>query len=69
MRKTILSLLFTLVNLSFILAQTTPQELFDTPEKTAGVHYAYPAKDITAFTPVPKGYEAFYISHFGRHGS
>ena len=69
MRKTTLSLLFTLINLSFVLAQTTPQELFDTPEKTAGVYYAYPAKDIVPLTPVPKGYEAFYISHFGRHGS
>ncbi|KIA99564.1 histidine acid phosphatase [Flavobacterium sp. KMS] len=69
MKKIRLSLLFTLANLSVILAQTTQQELFDTPEKTAGVHYAYPDKDIVAYTPLPKGYEAFYISHFGRHGS
>jgi hypothetical protein len=69
MKKIRLSLLLTLANLSVILAQTTQQELFDTPEKTAGVYYAYPDKDIVAYTPAPKGYEAFYISHFGRHGS
>lgn len=69
MKKIRLSLLLTLANLSVILAQTTQQEMFDTPEKTAGVYYAYPTKDIVAYTPAPKGYEAFYISHFGRHGS
>ncbi|GHT17671.1 multiple inositol polyphosphate histidine phosphatase 1 [Bacteroidia bacterium] len=50
-------------------AQTSQAELFDTPEKTGGVYYAYPEKDILPQTPVPKGYEPFYISHFGRHGS
>lgn len=69
MKKIHLSLLFVLANLSVVLAQTSQQELFNTPEKTAGVNYAYPAKDIVANTPIPKGYEAFYISHFGRHGS
>lgn len=69
MKKICLSLLFVLANLSIILAQTSQQEMFATPEKTAGVHYAYPAQDIVATTAVPKGYEAFYISHFGRHGS
>ena len=69
MKKIRLSLLFTLANLSIVLAQTTQQEMFETPEKTAGVYYAYPSKDIVAYTPAPKGYEAFYISHFGRHGS
>ncbi|MBF7091642.1 histidine-type phosphatase [Flavobacterium sp. ALJ2] len=69
MKKNGLLFFFILANLSIVLAQATKQEMFDTPEKTAGVYYAYPAKDIVAYTPVPKGYEAFYISHFGRHGS
>lgn len=51
------------------LAQTSRQELFDTPEKTGGVYYAYPAHAIVPQTAVPKGYQAFYISHLGRHGS
>ncbi len=50
-------------------SQTSKEELFATPEKTAGVYYAYPAKEIIPYTTPPKGYEPFYISHFGRHGS
>ncbi|UIR54946.1 hypothetical protein LZQ00_11720 [Sphingobacterium sp. SRCM116780] len=50
-------------------AQTSKQEMFDNPEKTAGVYYAYPEKEISPQAPVPKGYEPFYISHFSRHGS
>lgn len=54
---------------SAIFSQTTKEELFETPEKTGGVYYAYPSQDIVAQTPVPKGYEPFYVSHYGRHGS
>lgn len=50
-------------------SQTSKEELFATPEKTAGVYYAYPEKEIKPYTTPPKGYEPFYISHFGRHGS
>lgn len=50
-------------------AQTTKEELFKTPEKTAGVYFAYPVNEIKPQTPAPKGYQAFYISHLGRHGS
>lgn len=60
---------FLFINIGSALAQTSKQEVFETIEKTAGVHYAYPEKDIVPQTPTPKGYEAFYISHFGRHGS
>lgn len=54
---------------SLVLGQTSKEELFNNVEKTAGVHYIYPAHEINDYTPVPKGYEPFYISHFGRHGS
>lgn len=50
-------------------AQSTKEELFTTPEKTAGVYFAYPVNEIKPQTPAPKGYQAFYISHLGRHGS
>lgn len=50
-------------------SQTSKEEQFATPEKTAGVYYAYPEKEIKPYTTPPKGYEPFYISHFGRHGS
>jgi hypothetical protein len=68
MKKFYYFLLIVFANLFPSLAQTTQQEMFDTPEKTAGVYYAYPTKNVI-YTPIPKGYEAFYISHFGRHGS
>ena len=51
-------------------AQTTKEEMLASPEKTAGVYYAYPAPESTDhYTKAPKGYTPFYISHFGRHGS
>ena len=37
-------------------------------ERTGGVYYAYPTR-MAARVVVPDGYEAFYISHYGRHGS
>lgn len=39
------------------------------PERAAGVYFAYPTDLIDADTSTPKGYEPFYISHYGRHGS
>lgn len=38
------------------------------PEKSASTYYAYPAYSWQQ-TPVPAGYQPFYISHYGRHGS
>ena len=37
-------------------------------EKYGGVYYAYQVPKVK-YTPVPKGYKPFYISHYGRHGS
>ncbi|MBD9092737.1 MAG: histidine-type phosphatase [Bacteroides oleiciplenus] len=39
-----------------------------TPEQAGSIYYAYPAPP-EVFTPAPAGYEPFYISHYGRHGS
>ena len=39
-----------------------------TPEEMGGVYYAYPMTE-TILEDAPDGYEAFYISHYGRHGS
>lgn len=36
--------------------------------QTAGVYYAYPAVEKSGTMPVA-GYEPFYVSHYGRHGS
>ena len=46
-------------------------ELKADPCKTASVYRAYPwlDKSPALLSPTPEGYEAFYISHYGRHGS
>ena len=37
-------------------------------EQMGGVYYAYPVTE-TKLEAAPEGYEPFYISHYGRHGS
>ena len=49
-------------------AQKALEEIKETPGKCGGVYYAYPTPT-SAQTPAPDGYEPFYISHYGRHGS
>lgn len=49
-------------------AKTSRETVYETPEKMGGVYYAYPVTEAIS-TPAPKGYEPFYISHYGRHGS
>jgi len=52
----------------FYQGQTTKEEILSNLNQTGGVYYAYPTptKKLTA---VPFGYQSFYISHYGRHGS
>ena len=38
------------------------------PEQMGGVYYAYPVTK-TELATAPEGFEPFYISHYGRHGS
>ena len=49
-------------------AQTTRETMLEDPLKCAGVYMPYP-REVWNHTPVPEGYKAFYISHYGRHGS
>lgn len=49
-------------------AQTTRRETTANPDRCGGVYLPYPVTEVS-HTPVPKGYEAFYVSHLGRHGS
>lgn len=44
------------------------QEIAICPEKSGGIYYAYPYTTDSLPEP-PAGYEPFYISHYGRHGS
>ena len=43
--------------------------LLQKPEKLGSIYYAYPGPQQEILTDAPKGYEPFYISHYGRHGS
>lgn len=67
-RTYLLTSLFLSCSLPFM-GQTTPQEMFDDIQKTAGVYYAYPVHNLQSQSTPPKGYSPFYISHYGRHGS
>lgn len=49
-------------------AQTTRERILDPKANTAGIYHSYPY-GAAPQTPAPKGYEPFYISHYGRHGS
>ncbi len=49
-------------------AQTSREELLSHIELTAGNYVNYP-NPTGHITPAPKGYEPFYISHYGRHGA
>lgn len=45
------------------------KEILANPATTGGIYYAYPVHEIQAETPAPEGYNPFYVSHYGRHGS
>ena len=49
-------------------AQTSREELLSHIELATGNYANYPLPT-GHLTPAPKGYEPFYISHYGRHGS
>ena len=49
-------------------AQTSKKELWADIDRLGSNYYSYHGEQYPQ-TPAPEGYEAFYISHFGRHGS
>ena len=50
-------------------AQTTQKEFYKDLNRAGCNYYPYPGPSQKVLTPAPAGYEPFYISHFGRHGS
>lgn len=68
MRKYIL--LFACLSLSLLgaNAQRSREEIKANPNLAANNYRDYPVPT-EKLTPAPKGYEPFYISHYGRHGS
>jgi hypothetical protein len=50
-------------------AQTSKREMYADLSRTGSTYFAYPGPTQQVLTPAPAGYEPFYISHYGRHGS
>ena len=54
------------------LAATPQEEVTSNYHRSGSNHYAYPIgvdQPVPALSAAPAGYEAFYMSHYGRHGS
>lgn len=69
LRKMLLTALLHVVLVS-IFAQSSPREdLLANPSLSASNMVAYPEPKTRNYTPAPGGKKAFYISHYGRHGS
>ena len=49
-------------------AQVTKENVEKDLYITAGVHHPYMVPEIED-TKAPKGFKAFYVTHYGRHGS
>lgn len=67
-RRILLSCVTILLACTSIFAQVSKKELWSDIDKLGSNYYSYPGATYKQ-TPPPDGYEAFYISHFGRHGS
>lgn len=67
MKKNLLYLL-TFLMAAPLSAQTAKEEIFADVLKSASNHMAYQAPT-QPLAKAPKGYEPFYLSHYGRHGS
>ena len=65
--------LFFLISFVLLAAELQAQDaltlLRENPERYANVHHSYEAPEAIVDTPAPAGYEPFYVSHYGRHGS
>lgn len=68
MKRHFLALLLAATTIMPAAAHAGLDEISVTPGKAGGVYYAYPVTE-SDNTPAPAGYEPFYISHYGRHGS
>ena len=68
MKRLLLALTFIICQLSFSVAQSALEQLKADPRKAYGTDYPY-SFNTRPLTKTPNGYEPFYISHYGRHGS
>ena len=72
MRRVTLSFIITICAIATAAAQeqTSVRDAISHDKCLSGSNYlAYPGPSDATLTPAPAGYEPFYISHYGRHGS
>ena len=69
MNKTKIYLLALVVLLSISATAQNAREEFKSNPRLSGSCYTAYIEPTEALTPAPKGYEAFYLTHYGRHGS
>lgn len=67
-RSVILSIAALLASLA-LNAQDAKTLLRENPERISNIHHSYEPPETVVDTPAPEGYEPFYLSHYGRHGS
>ena len=60
--------LFAVLAVAFLSVTCAIAQLQWSPERSGGVYYAYPVTAPDA-VQIPDGFEVFYVSHYGRHGS
>ena len=68
-RQAILLLSAVLLLIGGAAAQSTKEQTLRDIRRTGALYYIYDDTPRAAMTPAPDGYEPFYISHYGRHGS
>ena len=69
MKRSLLFLATLLLLSPLAQGQDVRTRLQQDPSRYANVLHSYEAPDAIVDTPAPKGYEPFYVSHYGRHGS
>lgn len=68
MKKISLAILIALAAQIICLGQTNREMIEQDPYRALGNMYPYHQLD-SVYTPAPQGYELFYVSYIGRHGS
>lgn len=68
MKRNVMTWLLAVITLT-ALAQNAKTEIKENIFRSGSNYYAYPGPLQKQLTAAPKGYEPYYISHYGRHGS
>ena len=69
MRRLLAILLAAALSAPLSFSQTSRREIYADIYRTGSNYFAYPGPVQKNLTAAPSGYEPFFISHYGRHGS